>query len=168
MGYGRKINNVFRKNDGEMITKKDFILEFGTLEYRDTEGNTLLHLLSMISDSVSDKKLEEAYEALYRAPIDINSINDKGNTFMHELINNKKINVSLKKNMIIKASRINMNTNVNLFNYETETILHLIVKNYGYMGLRGWEYTLKQTGFNFGSSLFNDNRFTYYLKKYTF
>lgn len=167
MGYGRKINNVFRKNDGEMITKKDFILEFGALEYRDAEGNTLLHLLSMISDSVSDKKLEEAYEALYRAPIDINSINDKGNTFMHELINNKKINVSLKKNMIIKASRINMNTNVNLFNYETETILHLIVKNYGYMGLRGWEYTLKQTGFNFGSSLFNDNRFTYYLKKYT-
>lgn len=167
MGYNRKINNIFKRNDDGMITKKDFLTEFGSLEYRDNEGNTLLHLLAMIQDNISDKKLEEAFEALYRAPIDINSINDKGNTFMHELINNKRINANIKKNIILKATRVNMNTNVNLFNYDTETILHLIIKNYGYNGVRGWEYTLKQTGFNFGSSLFNDNRFTYYLKNYT-
>lgn len=134
-----KMKNNFAYN------KKIFLKYFTSLNYRDTLGNSLLHLV--ISGNGSEGRKQLAINTLLINGVDPNSKNNCGDTFIHLAIQKR---MSLNFVLIILSSADKHKFDINICNNYGKTIFHdaiLFINSYDEL-LRFVSY-LKIYNFNF-------------------
>ena len=133
------INSNFEKN------KKILCKEYGTLHYKDPDGNSLYHLIITCHTGSSMKSY--AIETLLRNDINLNHKNKDGDTFIHYALKN---NVDIRDITFILKDAMNYGFDINATNNCDYTILHnaiLFIKKQE--DLLKFTYTLSTLGFDF-------------------
>ena len=119
-----QINEILTQiNDDTSHNLALFIQNYGSLEYKDNEGNTLLHMVIIAS---SPQKIKQKAIKALLTKINPNNKNNDGDTFIHIAFKNR-INMNFIISMINIAYLYDFD--INSVNNQGKTILHMAVSS---------------------------------------
>lgn len=159
--------NLLKSNDKSLINLQGIEKTYGNIRTKNSSGDTILHVLAKIDSKIDTAILLHTFELLFATDININSRNALGNTFIHELIKNDNI-TDLELKIILYSFFINCKGfNINIFNYQSESILHMLIKYRKSDVVLEYLPILRKNNFDFMNPILCEDNLSHYIIKNT-
>lgn len=119
---------------------------FGDLEYQDIYGSTLLHMVARYDGDNQLHNKIAALDVLLRSKVDPNELNVEGNSFMHLLIGDEKIDMPTLRKIFQTAKSFDFD--IDVLNNASESLLYYGLLHYPYDKLIIFLDILEENGFS--------------------